>query len=90
VKTGGIGMISRRHGEPVERVPATPDSNTKTQSIVTEIDIHSYITFEPGELLLLKYFQIKIYGYPLAAFNTRGFEVKPNSAGPGGNKDHPH
>jgi len=63
--------------EPVERVPTTldPDSETRdteTQDTVTEVHIHSYSTFENRDLPPLGYFQIKIYGYPLAALVDSG------------------
>jgi len=77
----------KRGSEPVERVPAIPDSSTETrdtetqnaetrdietQDIVAETRIHSYSTFENGELPPLGYFQIRIYGYPLAALLDSG------------------
>jgi len=65
-------MCGKRGSEPVERVPATSDPNTETQTIVTETNIHLHITFEPGELPSLRYFQIRIHGYPLATLVDSG------------------
>jgi len=59
-------MRGKRGSEPVERVPMTPDPNNETRNI------NSYVTFESSELPSLRYFHIKIYGYPLAALVDSG------------------
>jgi len=80
-------VCGKRGSEPVERVPAAPDSNAETRGTeaqntgtltvetgdtVAETHIHSYSTFESGKLPSLGYFQVKIYGYPLAALVDSG------------------
>jgi len=65
-------VCGKRGSEPVKRVPATPDSNNEIRNTATEANIHSYITFETGELPPLRYFQIKIHGYSLAALVDSG------------------
>jgi len=59
-------MRGKRGSEPVERVPMTPDPKSETRNI------SSYVTFESSELPSLRYFHIKIYGYPLAALVDSG------------------
>jgi len=65
-------VYGKRGSEPIERVPTAPDLEIETRNIVTGGNIQSYITFESGELPPLKYFRIKIHGYPLAALVDSG------------------
>ncbi|KMQ84279.1 reverse ribonuclease integrase, partial [Lasius niger] len=69
-------MFGKRQPEPVERVPTTPSPENETRKpIPTTVEdtlIHSYVTLEYETLPPLRFFKIKIRGYPLAALVDSG------------------
>src|SRR5580765_2703066 len=69
-------MFGKRQPEPVERVPTTPSPENETRNpIPTTVEdtlIHSYVTLEYETLPPLRFFKIKIRGYPLAALVDSG------------------
>lgn len=68
-------MYGKCGQKPVERVPATPSSDNETRDnnlLSTDKDIQSYVTFEENKLPPLRYFNIKIGDYLLAALVDSG------------------